>query len=394
MSVQRNGRNRNVNMTDTERQLLDLLKTKLYSLNMNYVIATDQIPVVEEALHQAVLLYADMDSIKARQVLARNMQVYYSHAEMHQVLKDYPHVFIKGYAAAYYYNYPSLRQAGDVDILIRKVDADAICKRLSLLGYRRVNIDSNIHIVFKKDDIDYELHFSVNGIPPGEVGQKIDCLLKDTIETAHEVESEYGTIIIPDKFHHGLILLLHMAKHIMSSGIGLRHLCDWAVFVDKIPNFQEDFEEPLKSIGLWTFACQITALCSEYIGLEKPCGVGNWDSFYLNNIIEEILKSGNFGKKREDNKENWLTSSIGVGGVVRGSIVRQFLYNIKQIVILHWPRAEKNIFLLLVGGAYFSMRYLIRVLAGKRRKIKLSNMISNSKVRRRLFKEFHLFEVN
>lgn len=46
-------------------------------------------------------------------------------------------------------------------------------------------------------------------------------------------------------------MLLHVAGHLINTGIGLRHLCDWAVFVAKFSDegFCEMFEDKLKAVG-------------------------------------------------------------------------------------------------------------------------------------------------
>ena len=59
-----------------------------------------------------------------------------------------------------------------------------------------------------------------------------------------------------------------MISHMTSESIGLRHLCDWAVFVNSISNneFVGLFSENLKSFGLWKFAQIMTATSEKYLG--------------------------------------------------------------------------------------------------------------------------------
>lgn len=55
--------------------------------------------------------------------------------------------------------------------------------------------------------------------------------------------------------------------HLLGEGIGLRHLCDWAVFADSLKEkeFRSLFETKLKSIGLWKFACILSQVCYKYL---------------------------------------------------------------------------------------------------------------------------------
>ena len=61
-------------------------------------------------------------------------------------------------------------------------------------------------------------------------------------ERGNVSEVEY---MVPTAFHHGLVMLLHVAGHLINTGIGLRHLCDWAVFAAKFSDeeFCEMFED-------------------------------------------------------------------------------------------------------------------------------------------------------
>lgn len=73
----------------------------------------------------------------------------------------------------------------------------------------------------------------------------------------------------PEPFYHGLIMLLHMRHHLLAEGMGLRHLCDWAVFVDHFSDdeFRAMFEKKLKKTGLWRFAVTVSLSAHLAIGL-------------------------------------------------------------------------------------------------------------------------------
>lgn len=48
-------------------------------------------------------------------------------------------------------------------------------------------------------------------------------------------------------FHHGLVMLLHLFSHLTGARIGIRHLCDWALFLNSIEEkeFLKLFQEPI-----------------------------------------------------------------------------------------------------------------------------------------------------
>jgi len=194
---------------------------------------------------------------------------------------------------------------GDVDFIVDPSYYVKAIEKLEADGWKKMNVSHDRHISFKIDKVEIELHTEIKGIPNGADGistssttaeEKARDLLSDLIFTSRAVETQHGPIIIPDDFHHGLIMLLHVAGHIINDGgVGLRHLCDWGVYVDHVN--VERYRLQLESVGLWTFACQLTAVCSKYLGLPEMDWVGEQDNIFLESLIEDVLAAGNFGKK-------------------------------------------------------------------------------------------------
>lgn len=95
-----------------------------------------------------------------------------------------------------------------------------------------------------------EMHFNLAGIPEGKPGELVREYSKDIYEKASLCRLNNGEAMLPSPFHHGLIILLHTCHHMTGEGIGLRHLCDWAVFVNSLSDdeFRQLFEDRLKKI--------------------------------------------------------------------------------------------------------------------------------------------------
>lgn len=348
--------------------------------------------ILKSALDQGVLLFVNAELPVSEKQMAQNFRVYYAHADIHRVLSGIPYVFLKGYASATYYAEPTLRLGGDVDFLVKPEDMEEVRKRLLAGGFEEVEADNDHHDVFKKDDITFEPHYRMSGMPDGAVGARIEAMLSDVIEKAVVTETPYGAMALPTPFHHGLIQLLHVANHMTSTGVGLRHLLDWAVFVKETENFRELFEAPLKQVGLWTYACLLTQVSERYLGIPKNDWTGEPDEALTEAVMEDVLAAGNFGYRREDNREYWLNSNVGAGGVKYKNPVAQLFHNMNQVTRLHWPAAKKNVLLLPIGAVYFGGRYLFRSLTGKRKKVRVGKMFAGAKSRRRLYEKFRLFE--
>lgn len=285
-------------MTEIQKQLLSLLKHALFRAPTD---VTETPEIVAEARSQSVSTLVARDNV----TLAQNLRVINMHAELTEVLGEIPFTTFKGYASAYYYPQPIYRPMGDVDFIVAQESYDAAVESLGNAGYTKKASEHERHETFRKDKITVELHSEIKGIPNGADGiittsataeGRVRGYLSDLISTARTIDTQQGPIIVPDDFHHGLIMLLHVAGHMINDGgVGLRHLCDWAVFVDRVD--VERFRPQLESVGLWTFACQLTAVCVRYLGLPEKDWIGEQDDEFLSSLIEDVLSAGNFGKK-------------------------------------------------------------------------------------------------
>lgn len=221
-------------------------------------------------VYQALQSYAPSDRLIQiqNQVLAictNGIRLNYEHAELHKLFTSshIPYVVMKGPVAAAYYSQPELQVMGDVDFLVREEDLDRAGKLLESVGFRPVDDDENqAHLAYHRIYSTWEMHWEPNGIPGNQAGNLVREYLTDMIDRAELYTIEEGCFYVPCRFHHGLTLLLHTATHLINTGIGVRHLCDWAVFVESISDdeFIKLFEEKLKKTGLWRFAKLLTLL--------------------------------------------------------------------------------------------------------------------------------------
>lgn len=305
-----------------------------------------------------------------------------------------PYVVLKGAASAYYYPKPELRQSGDVDFLIHKEDIDRASAVLEKEGFQPWEEDHICHIVFRKGQIHYEMHFEPAGVPNGKAGEVIRKYLQDIQITAEEIQNETFSCQIPDLFHHGLILLLHMQHHLLSEGIGLRHLCDWAVFFASCSEteFKNIFQERLERGGLWQFAKIISLTAHMAVGAPYRSWMGE-DYALAAGLLMDILSGGNFGSKDHQRMyEGIFISNRGKDGVRHSRIV-QFIFTLNQVVYTHWPKAKRWKILLPPGWLFFGIRQIIRMATGKRRKIDFMESYQNSSKRKELYQQLRLFEV-
>lgn len=370
-------------MQKEQEQLLSLLARAMFGSG-----AAEPAPltdaVLAEAGQQAVLSLISDDY----QGLANNIRVDAAHAALTELMRGIPFVTFKGYASASYYPDPIRRAMGDVDFYVPQDYRETALSRLLEAGYRPAGDKNLRHECYERERIDFELHSELQGVPNGKGGIKTDSgraeaavrrYLSDLVETAVTVPSGQGDIVIPDAFHHGLIMLLHVAGHIMNSGgVGLRHLCDWAVYVARVDlaPWQSRYEE----MGLWTFARQLTALCIRYLGLREMPWVGTQDGAFLAELMDDFLTAGNFGRK---DYRRALSAELTQERGTADSLIAMTKHR--------YPFCARRPILLPLGFFAYGCRYVWRRLSGKRRWLG-PDTLQLGRRRRELYRQFHLFE--
>ena len=401
-------------ISETQRPLLQLVGSALFDRTVDFPETIDWNALLREAKQQAVLplaYHAAKDCFtgekaqvledRINEIVVNNMLMDFEHVELHQTMEaaGIPYVVMKGSASASYYPQPMLRMMGDVDFLVHKDDAERAGEALKALGFRETaERDNPIHQAYIRQtdhESEWELHWRPNGIPNTPAGEKIRAMLADSIETARLRETENGFYRVPDDFHHGLMILIHTALHLIHSGVGLRHLCDWTVFAAHFSadEFRVLFEEKLRSVGLWDFARALTAVSVRYLGCPDPGWIGDRDPALTEALLMDILSGGNFGKKDSQrlNQAKLLVNRTE-GTVQRGVGLRNLVSAMNVKARRSLPAAAEHPILLPAGWILAGTRHLGRIARGKRPSIHLGNMVEGAAERSELYRSLRIFE--
>ena len=382
-------------MTQEQLKLTKLLASKLFgggNAPEGFELSAD---ILEEAKAQAVLYTIADDA--AAQFMVQNMRVLNEHVRLHELLTEngIPYVIIKGWASSYYYPEPIRRHLGDVDFFVRLEDRARTSELLIKSGYRLTEDINPHHWSYRHDRIELELHWRLNGAPDGEPGDIIADHMADVFDRSVLVSTDVGQMRIPSDFHNGLIMLLHMARHMTSSGMGLRHVCDWAVFVNRIDDFEAMFKECFTRLGLWHYACIMTRICEKYLGLPKqawaeaeeiPDGV-------CEAAMEDLCEEGNMGKSMNIAYDHFFLPDITEDPSAKSSgKFGSFTASLNRVTRNAMPVVKKFPALMPVGWLYVGVRYIFRVARGKRKMINVTKAAASAGKRGALYDEFRLFE--
>ena len=409
-------------MNNVQSLLLQVISAALFNKKAPDIAAGQLMPLVDESKAQAVypLAFSTLDSQLQEKLTAEQYadcseeffryaiagtQNFAEHSELHELMtaNKMPYVAIKGLASARYYPEPNLRSMGDVDFLVAKENVSQAGKLLESIGFAvdHGEEDDGIHIAYTRPPMSiWELHHSVNGIPNNEIGELIREEMDKAIPTAEVTEVDGSICRLPDKLHHGLIILLHTASHLTSEGVGLRHLCDWVVFASTLSDaeFREIFEKKLKCFGLWRFAQALTLLGIRYLGASKRVWAleaiegHKLDDSTLEGLMNDILSGGNFGTKDMNRyREIKYISDRSDGTVGKSGILRQGFKTMNDKVRRDYKTLGKHKALLPVGYLAEGGKYIGMLLTGKRKSSNTKQMFKEAAERKRIYSALNLF---
>lgn len=391
--------------------LLNALSVSLFGNKCEFDTETDWQAVFKESCVQSVCTIAfdglrgfkelpkDVSLLWLRQAslqISNSITVLRNHGELDAFLrmKNIPYCILKGSATAFYYPSPTLRTMGDVDFLVSPENFEAVSELLQNDGYKMSHEDHACHRVFRKDKKHLEMHFEPAGMPNGDNRKVVEKHLADIFEKSTIGVIDGVKFNNPTPLHHGLVLLLHTYHHLLAEGVGLRHFCDWAVFVNNFSNdeFVSVFKQPLQEIGLWRFAQILSLTASEYMGLPYREWMGSANAEVTYGLICDIFSGGNFGRKdRTRRQQGDMISNRGKDGVSKSGIA-ELIKNKNKRAADEIKIFKKVKFLYPFGFIVVGLRYILMVVFKRRKAVNIQASVQNAEKRREIYSQFKLFE--
>ena len=397
-------------ITLEQRVLLELLSGEITGeseISKEDLKAVNWNGVLKEARAQAVPLMAAEAAAKYKEYISNyekwkdvmtcahvaNVVTAYNEQQLGQLMGDRPYLILKGMSAASYYPKPHERCFGDIDFLIDPGQREEIERLLENSGYKKLNQRDICHVSFDKDNVHFEMHFEISGIPYGKPGEIVKEFFAKVMDGRKTAEFDGWSFPAPDEMYHGMIILLHMQKHMLSEGVGLRHICDWACYVQKTE--KEDFWKELldlfERVGLLTYAKVITKLSEKYFHIHCPNWAEDTDEKLCDDLMQDILIGGNFGRKDiARSKSGIMISYHGKSGTQCGRISNLF-WTLHHSTSVRYPIVKKCVLLYPFLYAWRVILYTGRMVTGKRKSI--LKMAPLAKQRRSVYERLHLFEI-
>ena len=376
-----------------EQELLKLIKVSQFSGAYSPGKEIDWNVLYDEAVSHAVLgivsgvVPKDIAALDSRWKTAvykhQASYVRYCRAEeeLGRVLNaaGIPFVILKGNAAAVYYRKPELRRMGDIDFLVLQKDFAKAREVLIQNGYKVTKeLGYNPrHMSFKKNGVSFELHhhFSHDDLDIEEY------LIEGLSRCVTASIGKHEFPMLPES-ENGLVLLDHMRNH-LKSGMGLRQIIDWMMYVNAKLTDEEwnsGFGQIVKEKGLEKFTVTITRMCQIYLGLpESITWCKDADPELCRKLMINVLKTGNFGYKHAGGESIERVSTI---------IQKRGLFcHLQYAGELNWKACQMHHWLKPFAWIYQILRYIRKGLQTGRNRKQVSGDFKRGKERAELLRE-------
>ncbi|MCR5149592.1 MAG: nucleotidyltransferase family protein [Clostridiales bacterium] len=227
---------------------------------------------------------------------------------------------VKGLEVAKFYPCPALRTMGDNDIIVQPGELKNAVRALKEHGFNDA-ADSGEHVW----SCDYRgMHFEVHDkLTDGDTqNSQQESFFENFMPFVKNNELDWN--------FHFLFLIMHLRKHFMLGGVGIRQFMDIALVAKGNKELDWDLiEKQLKMLKLKRFAHSCYSLIEYWFGIKIPVEYDIIDVSLADEVTAKILNDGVFGHEDESNKDNWVGNIlIDSGGSLTKNRIRFFFRRI------------------------------------------------------------------
>lgn len=209
-------------------------------------------------------------------------------------------VLLKGQGLAANYPDPRRRTCGDIDLYVGEAGYEEASEIFAAQG--RGFTESSHHLHLKWRGVTLEIHRSA-GVLAGRTElfrQWSSRLLEDRGCRSMEIGGE--TVLLPPVRFDALFVMYHLYRHFISSGAGLRQLCDWAMYLHRFSREidRDALEQDLRLLSLSEGWKVTGCIVSSLLGMpqDEIPAAGTWGPSLRRRAAVaagDIVRYGNFG---------------------------------------------------------------------------------------------------
>lgn len=243
-----------------------------------------------------------LDNVRIHAELNNTIALIVTHLKTYEITP----VLLKGQGVARNYPIPELRQCGDIDLYVGTQNYLKTCEILSEISswtsdrnpenttkHYDVKIGNVLIEIHKYSDVHVSKHYDL-------IYQRYSD--EGLTSGLRPMDFTGITVYLPDDTFNAFFIFNHLWSHYIDCGVGLRHFCDWMMFLHNHKNTIDFYKlrkiiDEMDLIAPWQ---TMGVILVDYLGLSE-----NEFPFYdkvfaakASRVIKHVLKEGNFGHNR------------------------------------------------------------------------------------------------
>ncbi len=280
-------------------------------------------------------------------------------------------VVVKGIVCRTLYPQPELRPSSDEDLYLTAAEMPRFHAVLLRAGFVLTEPERDYRSAHEARYVHPDTGLVVEGhwaLFPTEyaVYAALNVQLPDLMQRAQDWETGGVTLRVPDACDHLIFLLLHAFKHFISSGVGVRQLCDIALWMRRF-GAQIDWQRvraALRATHSEGFAAAVIDAGVHWFGLERAAAhiPPDWETLESAALLADALSGGVYGSA-DSTRRHSCTITIHAadrahrGGTGRASLCAA-LFPGREVMAGWYPYVARCPALLPAAWAQRIWRYL------------------------------------
>lgn len=240
---------------------------------------------------------------------------------------------LKGQAAAALYPNPMLRQSGDIDLWVegdRQVVVDYLRSRCEVYKVVYHHCDTKL-----LPDVGVEVHFTPSWMNAPWSNGRLQEWFESVQENQFSNYDEELGFCVPTLRFNAVYMLVHIYRHVLEEGVGLRQLLDYYYVLKHMDNDDRiTARADIETLRLEDFAASVM-----YV-LKKVFLISNDDLLYAPDeregrfLLKEIMRAGNFGRFDERNAHKKGEGLVAHGKRKVGRGLRYLLHYPSEVLFM------------------------------------------------------------
>lgn len=206
---------------------------------------------------------------------------------------------LKGFELRRLYPKPEMRTMCDVDIMVEKDQLQKVKNILVGLGYEARHHQGDIHYQFIKEKcLSIEVHLRLVNESNNTILSDFEKNIWNYTELCTAYDIPFYTLRQEENF---IFLVLHLAKHIVYTGFGIRQVCDIALFIENHEGLDwMKIIQYAKSFHIEKFLYAVLSVCTNLFQIQVPGYIKEFrtkNRKFIASLLDTIFDSGVYGYK-------------------------------------------------------------------------------------------------